>query len=275
MLSVLREYDEVSGVNSNEKMKKNFENILRNDPIQQSESNSRGDEDDNISTISDQSTDPKSSRKRMQKMVNELNALHNVRETGMKKNRKKNTPRNLDDESLIVVSPQYYDEYGKFRGPGVKRSKHAVPIEKLKKTVHKLARKKTIHEAPKRQNARKVEKPKTGIKKKKNPVKSASTWRQVVINRITSKGKIKKVKTDLIKDNLRHQIVSAKARHGAGLEKEFIPYTDNITYEYYDDPNELCERLMLLASSKNAGNSNHSQEINSIIEELREQNVIV
>lgn len=61
---------------------------------------------------------------------------------------------------------------------------------------------------------------------------------------------------------------------GDGLEKEFIPYTENIAYEYYDDPNELCERLQLLISSKLAGNSNHSQEINSIIEELRENDII-
>lgn len=62
--------------------------------------------------------------------------------------------------------------------------------------------------------------------------------------------------------------------HGNGLEKTFIPYIENIVYEYYDDPNELVERLMLLISSKSAGNTNHDQEINSIIEELRERNII-
>lgn len=61
---------------------------------------------------------------------------------------------------------------------------------------------------------------------------------------------------------------------GEGIEKKFIPYTENIVYEYYDDPNELVERLMLLVSSKSAGNTNHDQEINSIVEELRERNII-
>lgn len=58
------------------------------------------------------------------------------------------------------------------------------------------------------------------------------------------------------------------------LEKEFVPYTDNIAYEYYDDPNEICDRLRLLVMSKASGNTNHDQEINSIIEELREAYII-
>lgn len=61
---------------------------------------------------------------------------------------------------------------------------------------------------------------------------------------------------------------------GASLERAFIPYNQNIVYEYYDDPNELCVRLKLLLSSKSAGNSNHDQEINSIVEELRERGII-
>lgn len=61
---------------------------------------------------------------------------------------------------------------------------------------------------------------------------------------------------------------------GTSLEKNFIPYNANIVYEYYDDPNELCDRLKLLISSKGAGNTNHDQEINSIVEELRERGII-
>lgn len=62
---------------------------------------------------------------------------------------------------------------------------------------------------------------------------------------------------------------------GAGvrpLDYNFIPYNvkNRVIYEYFDDPNELCERLRLLISSRMAGNSNHMQEINSIVEELRE-----
>lgn len=62
---------------------------------------------------------------------------------------------------------------------------------------------------------------------------------------------------------------------GEGLEREFIPYTENIVYQYWDNPNELCDRLRLLLASKTAGNSNHEQEINFIIEELRERKIIM
>lgn len=48
---------------------------------------------------------------------------------------------------------------------------------------------------------------------------------------------------------------------------DFIPYNvkNNVIYECFDDPNELCDRLRLLVSSRMAGNTNHTQEINSII----------
>lgn len=65
-----------------------------------------------------------------------------------------------------------------------------------------------------------------------------------------------------------------KMKYGTCLETKFIPYAENIVYEHYDNPNEICERLKLLVSSKMAGNSNHSQEINSILEELRERHLI-
>lgn len=69
--------------------------------------------------------------------------------------------------------------------------------------------------------------------------------------------------------------VKKRVKKGKGMKSinfDFIPYKSNsrIIYEYFDDPNELCERLRLLISSRMAGNTNHMQEINSIIEELRE-----
>lgn len=66
-----------------------------------------------------------------------------------------------------------------------------------------------------------------------------------------------------------------KPLQGYSLRKStFIPYNPNVTYEYWDDPNELCERLKMLISSQNAGNTNHIQEIDSIIEELSERGLI-
>lgn len=88
----------------------------------------------------------------------------------------------------------------------------------------------------------------------------------------------KRKKVEVSADRIVQEIVSKPKKQkavGKSLEAAFIPYNQNIVYEYYDDPNELCDRLQLLVSSQNAGNSNHSQEINSIIEELRERNIIV
>lgn len=44
----------------------------------------------------------------------------------------------------------------------------------------------------------------------------------------------------------------------------------NIDYVHWDDPNELVDRLRLILASQAAGNNSHTNEINSIIEELRE-----
>lgn len=44
----------------------------------------------------------------------------------------------------------------------------------------------------------------------------------------------------------------------------------DISYVYWDDPNELVERLKLLIASRDAGNTGLNNEIISIIEELRE-----
>ena len=43
---------------------------------------------------------------------------------------------------------------------------------------------------------------------------------------------------------------------------------------YWDDPNELCERLQLLVTSADTGNNGHRNEIISIVEELREAGLI-
>lgn len=48
----------------------------------------------------------------------------------------------------------------------------------------------------------------------------------------------------------------------------------NTDFIYWDNPNELVERLKLLLASETAGNNGHKNEILSIIEELREGNYI-
>lgn len=46
------------------------------------------------------------------------------------------------------------------------------------------------------------------------------------------------------------------------------------TYTYWDNPNELVERLRLLIASQSAGHTGHTNEIISIIEELKEAKII-
>jgi hypothetical protein len=59
---------------------------------------------------------------------------------------------------------------------------------------------------------------------------------------------------------------------GKGMIKETNNYP--INYVYWDDPNELVERLRLLVASQTAGHSGHNNEIVSIVEELRESGII-
>ena len=49
----------------------------------------------------------------------------------------------------------------------------------------------------------------------------------------------------------------------------------DLDYAFYDNPNELVDRLRLLVASTMAGNDGHHNEIMSIIEELREAKLIV
>lgn len=59
---------------------------------------------------------------------------------------------------------------------------------------------------------------------------------------------------------------------GSGLMKL---NSNKPNFIYWDDPNELVDRLRLLIASQNAGHNNHNNEIVSIIEELYEANIII
>ncbi|KAF0728731.1 ELKS/Rab6-interacting/CAST family member 1-like [Aphis craccivora] len=61
-------------------------------------------------------------------------------------------------------------------------------------------------------------------------------------------------------------------KKGSDLYKDVIPQTQLV---YYDDPNELVTRLTLLISSQNVGNTGVNNKIVSILEELRERNIII
>ena len=63
---------------------------------------------------------------------------------------------------------------------------------------------------------------------------------------------------------------------GSGLLPQFKISRKNtsVDYTYWDDPNELVDRLRLLLAERAAGNNSHTNEIHSIIEELREAKII-
>lgn len=65
---------------------------------------------------------------------------------------------------------------------------------------------------------------------------------------------------------------STPKKSGKGLIPPFKIARQNthMDYIYWDDPNELVDRLRLLVAEQSAGNLNHTNEIHSIIEELRE-----
>jgi len=64
-----------------------------------------------------------------------------------------------------------------------------------------------------------------------------------------------------------------KAKKGEGLTKN-LDVRRKKEFVYYDNYNELVERLQLLVGAQLAGNNSVNNEIISIIEELREANII-
>jgi len=78
--------------------------------------------------------------------------------------------------------------------------------------------------------------------------------------------------TDPMPTNMINFTSSPESKTGSGLYKDVLPQTQLV---YYDDPNELVTRLNLLVSSQSVGNTGVNNEIISILEELRERNIIV
>lgn len=69
----------------------------------------------------------------------------------------------------------------------------------------------------------------------------------------------------------KESLASTKGKSGKGYN--WMQEGETV-YEHWDDPNELIDRLRLLLASTSSGHKGHQNEINSIIEELREANII-
>lgn len=67
--------------------------------------------------------------------------------------------------------------------------------------------------------------------------------------------------------------LASGSKSGGSLPKlkKYNPNTDLI---YWDNPNELIDRLKILVASRSAGNDNHDNGILAIIEELKEAGII-
>lgn len=164
-----------------------------------------------------------------------------------------NIPKKRQHE---IISPEDYDANGDYLGPATKRRK----VERKRKPNRVVL-------SPEDYG---IDGSFVGIAKKRRKIEiSDERVAKVKENRANELEK----EAAKLRRNKRIAAMKKK-KYGTCLEKKFIPYAENIVYEYYDNPNELCERLKLLVSSKGAGNSNHDQEINSILEELRERHLI-
>lgn len=67
-----------------------------------------------------------------------------------------------------------------------------------------------------------------------------------------------------------------KEKEGRSLQTDYMEVIRSGTtdYKYWDDANELVDRLRLLIASQTAGHTGHNNEIIAIIEELREARII-
>lgn len=71
-------------------------------------------------------------------------------------------------------------------------------------------------------------------------------------------------------------IIQPLFNEGGSLPKDLMKLESfkNSEYVYWDNPNELVDRLRLLYASNSAGHTGHRNEIISILEELREADII-
>lgn len=90
---------------------------------------------------------------------------------------------------------------------------------------------------------------------------------------------------EIIKPGLEKYATPVRRRiHTAGADVEgsgassigLLGVVDNkkFKYIYFDDPNELVERLKVLLASRDVGNNSHNNEINSLLTQLRQLDLI-
>ena len=93
---------------------------------------------------------------------------------------------------------------------------------------------------------------------------SSEKYKKIIMKIITPR---KKAKNDLHSGGKLISKYMIADRRGSSIKRK-------MDYVYWDDPNELVNRLRLLMASQAAGNLSHNNEIVSIVEELREAGII-
>ena len=104
----------------------------------------------------------------------------------------------------------------------------------------------------------------------------AEILRQTNVHRknFTKKGHIKAESSEKYR-NIIKPALAGKFEYGTGIDIQNKKLNDlPLQYIYFDDPNEIIERLRLITASAAAGNTAHTNEIISIISELRERRII-
>lgn len=108
----------------------------------------------------------------------------------------------------------------------------------------------------------------------------SSVYRRKFDDRKQVRGSTSHKYQTFIKPNIIPTNHGKRSSKGGGIHQPSdnnVLITNNkpIEYIYWNDINELVDRLRLLIASTTAGNKNHNNEIVSIVEELREASVIV
>lgn len=201
-------------------------------------------------------------KRNKRKQVNSENELEN----------KKRVITNNNNSQKIEMEKNINDKFSNDSYDKSSDSEDNISVVKNKKKMTRGQRK--IIESKKNMNEiiRQVHEAEANKSVKKDKVKPFPVVRLRKLKRenLKEKGftkgdsidKKRKIDANLIKKN----------KSGKGL----LSVTKNkIDYIYFDDPNEIVERLLLLKSAELAGNSGLNNEIISIEEELKERDLIV
>ena len=89
----------------------------------------------------------------------------------------------------------------------------------------------------------------------------------------TSMHKYKNIIRPLL-DNIKSEAPNRRYTTGSGYDASMLVDDRTTQYVYFNDYDEIVDRLRKLYASQEAGNTSHTNEIQSIIEELREANII-